>query len=193
MEELVAGVERIGFDVEADVEQQQEVQLLPFPDECSSEDCPCPHVDATAGTAGCPWYDQGFCRHGPLCRYEHTRRAMCVNYLAGFCPDGPKCKFMHLKARLMMHSTDPAKGAECPQKPGPAARGESGCEDVLPAEPLLQVTSTTLSLAVQPRNPGNGPPILQCPPEPGICFKCRQKGHYVGKCGKNQMEILLRK
>ena len=31
MEELVAGVERIGCDVEADVEQQQEVQLLPFP------------------------------------------------------------------------------------------------------------------------------------------------------------------
>uniref|UniRef100_A0A669Q9Z3 Uncharacterized protein n=1 Tax=Phasianus colchicus TaxID=9054 RepID=A0A669Q9Z3_PHACC len=31
MEELVAGVERIRFDVEADMEQQQEAQLLPFP------------------------------------------------------------------------------------------------------------------------------------------------------------------
>ncbi|NWU67561.1 CPSF4 factor, partial [Pterocles burchelli] len=61
---------------------------------CSREDCPFPHTDATAGTAGCPWYDRGFCRHGPLCRYKHTRRVMCANYLVGFCPEGPKCKFM---------------------------------------------------------------------------------------------------
>ncbi|XP_021270564.1 LOW QUALITY PROTEIN: cleavage and polyadenylation specificity factor subunit 4-like [Numida meleagris] len=196
MQELVAGVERIRFDAEADLEQQQGAQLPPFPGECSSEDCPFPLADATAGTVGCPWYDQGFCRHGPLCRYKHTQRVMCANYLAGFCPEGPTCKFMHLKAALMMHGTDPAKGAECPQKPGVAgstARRESGCKDVSPAGPLLLVTSTTQSLAVQPRDPRNDPPILQCPPEPGICFKCRQKGHYVGKCGKNQMEILLRK
>ncbi|POI32422.1 hypothetical protein CIB84_003826 [Bambusicola thoracicus] len=100
MEELVAGVERIRFDVEADVEQQQEAQLLPFPDECSSEDCPFPTVDATAGTTGCPWYDRGSCRHGPLCRYKHTRRVMCANYLIGFCPDGPKCKFMQEQSVL---------------------------------------------------------------------------------------------
>ncbi|NWI44637.1 CPSF4 factor, partial [Picathartes gymnocephalus] len=62
--------------------------------ECSNKDCPFLHRDATAGTAGCPWYDRGFCRHGPLCKYKHTRRVMCANYLVGFCPEGPKCKFV---------------------------------------------------------------------------------------------------
>ncbi|NWS61262.1 CPSF4 factor, partial [Chunga burmeisteri] len=61
--------------------------------ECSNKDCPFLHVDATTSTMGCPWYDRGFCRHGPLCKYKHTRRAMCANYLVGFCPEGPKCKF----------------------------------------------------------------------------------------------------
>ncbi|NXP41542.1 CPSF4 factor, partial [Leiothrix lutea] len=62
---------------------------------CSDKDCPFPHVAVTAASpAGCPWYDRGFCRHGPLCKYKHTRREMCANYLVGFCPEGPKCKFV---------------------------------------------------------------------------------------------------
>ncbi|NWH41610.1 CPSF4 factor, partial [Chloropsis hardwickii] len=62
--------------------------------ECSNKDCPFLHVGVAASTAGCPWYDRGFCRHGPLCKYKHTRRVMCANYLVGFCPEGPKCKFV---------------------------------------------------------------------------------------------------
>ncbi|NWV37241.1 CPSF4 factor, partial [Grantiella picta] len=162
MQELVAGVEKIRFDSEADVEQQRGARALPFPGvdsklgtafwhfwgvspavqgpprrggakpavckhwlrglckrgdgcdflhdydntrmpecyfyskfgECSNKDCPFLHVDATASTVGCPWYDRGFCRRGPLCKYKHTRRVMCSNYLVGFCPEGPKCKFV---------------------------------------------------------------------------------------------------
>ncbi|NXH31481.1 CPSF4 factor, partial [Myiagra hebetior] len=164
MQELVAGVEKIRFDSEADVEQQRGARPLPFPGvdsklggtglwqffggavpgvqghprhggakpavckhwlrglckrgdgcdflhdydasrmpecyfyakfgECSNKDCPFLHVEGTAGTVGCPWYDRGFCRHGPLCKYKHTRRVMCANYLVGFCPEGPKCKFV---------------------------------------------------------------------------------------------------
>ncbi|GAB0197619.1 putative cleavage and polyadenylation specificity factor subunit 4-like protein [Grus japonensis] len=148
MQELVAGVEKIRFDSEADVVQQRGAQPLPFlgmasvrcpfrhvtgekmvvckhwlrglckkgdgcdflheyeatkmPEcyfyskfgECSNKDCPFLHIDAATSTMGCPWYDRGFCRHGPLCKYKHTRRVMCANYLVGFCPEGPKCKFM---------------------------------------------------------------------------------------------------
>nr|XP_010298216.1 PREDICTED: cleavage and polyadenylation specificity factor subunit 4-like [Balearica regulorum gibbericeps] len=109
--------------------------------ECSNKDCPFLHIDATTSTVGCPWYDRGFCRHGPLCKYKHTRRVMCANYLVGFCPEGPKCKFMHLKAGLMTSSKDPSKSL----------------------------------------------------PKQGICFKCRQKGHYASECEKTQLEILLGK
>ncbi|NXN01392.1 CPSF4 factor, partial [Sylvia borin] len=63
--------------------------------ECGDKDCPFLHVAAPAASpAGCPWYERGFCRHGPLCKYKHTRREMCANYLVGFCPEGPKCKFV---------------------------------------------------------------------------------------------------
>uniref|UniRef100_A0A8B9C048 Cleavage and polyadenylation specificity factor subunit 4 n=1 Tax=Anser brachyrhynchus TaxID=132585 RepID=A0A8B9C048_9AVES len=245
MQELVAGVERLRFDLEADVEQQRGAQLLPFPGmsstqcpfrhagveravvckhwlrglckkgdgcgflhaydvtkmpecyfhskfgECSNKDCPFLHVDAAADNGACPWYDRGFCRHGPLCKYKHTRRVMCANYLVGFCPEGPKCRFTHLKAGLTTRSADPAKGAECPRElawPAPAAGRESSPEDVPPAEPPLPAAG-----AAQPGATSSVPPSLQWLLEPGTCFKCGQKGHYAGKCRKNQLEILLGK
>jgi cleavage and polyadenylation specificity factor subunit 4 len=43
----------------------------------------------------CPWYDRGFCRHGPNCKNRHTRKVLCQNYLCGFCPEGPRCTLSH--------------------------------------------------------------------------------------------------
>ncbi|KAL2297827.1 hypothetical protein Nmel_016392, partial [Mimus melanotis] len=189
MQELVAGMEKISFDSEADVEERG-ARPLPFsgvdsvqghprhggakpavckhwlrglcqrgdgcdflhdfdatrmPEcyfyskfgECSNKDCPFLHVDATAAsTVGCPWYDRGFCRHGPLCKYKHTRRVMCANYLVGFCPEGPKVQIR--AAGLMTSSTDPSKEAGCPwglAQRGLAAAEERGGEHVPPKEP----------------------------------------------------------
>uniref|UniRef100_A0A8B9D0Q2 Cleavage and polyadenylation specificity factor subunit 4 n=1 Tax=Anser cygnoides TaxID=8845 RepID=A0A8B9D0Q2_ANSCY len=183
MQELVAGVERLRFDLEADVEQQRGAQLLPFsgmsskaggavcelftrglctsgtqcpfrhagveravvckhwlrglckkgdgcgflhaydvtkmPEcyfhskfgECSNKDCPFLHVDAAADNGACPWYDRGFCRHGPLCKYKHRRRVMCANYLVGFCPEGPKCRFTQYVRRGMAGRSRVSSGA----------------------------------------------------------------------------------
>uniref|UniRef100_A0A8C6ZIF2 Cleavage and polyadenylation specificity factor subunit 4 n=1 Tax=Nothoprocta perdicaria TaxID=30464 RepID=A0A8C6ZIF2_NOTPE len=188
MQELVAGVEKIRFDLETDVEQQRGARLLPFPGmdklgaaaceffrrglcskgllcpfrhvsgdrtvvckhwlrglckrgdqcdflheydvtkmpmcyfyskfgECSNKECPFLHIDATSRATGCPWYDRGFCKHGPLCKYRHTRRVLCTNYLVGFCPEGPKCRFMqYLGCELAGHNVVP--GSKRP-----------GCED----------------------------------------------------------------
>ncbi|XP_074463990.1 putative cleavage and polyadenylation specificity factor subunit 4-like protein [Larus michahellis] len=214
MQELVAGVEKIRFDLEADVEHQREAQPLPFPGvrcpfqhvgrektvvckhwlrglckkgdgcdflheydvtkmpecyfyskfgECSNKDCPFLHINATTSATGCPWYDRGFCRHGPLCKYKHTRRLMCTNYLVGFCPEGPKCKFMHLKAGLMTSTVDPSKGAGCPwglARLDPAAGRGSGCKDMPPMKPPLPLTSTTQHLPVQLGDTSS------CPPRP---------------------------
>nr|XP_038021529.1 putative cleavage and polyadenylation specificity factor subunit 4-like protein isoform X3 [Anas platyrhynchos] len=150
MQELVAGMERLRVELEADVEQQGGAQPLPFlgtwqagteravvckhwlrglckkgngcgflhgydvtkrPEcyfhnkfgECSIKDCPFLHVDTTVDNSrACPWYDRGFCRNGPSCKYKHRRRVMCANYLVGFCPEGPNCKFMHADRKVTM-------------------------------------------------------------------------------------------
>jgi cleavage and polyadenylation specificity factor subunit 4 len=63
--------------------------------ECNNKDCQFMHVDAdTLKVKDCPWYDRGFCKHGPACRNRHTRRVICQKYLYGFCPDGAVCTFV---------------------------------------------------------------------------------------------------
>ncbi|KAK2500967.1 hypothetical protein MC885_004455 [Smutsia gigantea] len=51
------------------------------------------HVMPAFKIQDCLWCAQGFCKDGPLCKYRHVHRIMCINYLAGFCPEGPKCQF----------------------------------------------------------------------------------------------------
>ncbi|KPM02653.1 hypothetical protein QR98_0010690 [Sarcoptes scabiei] len=64
---------------------------------CSNKECVFLHIDPESKVRDCPWYDRGFCRHGPNCRHRHARRVACTNYLCGFCPDGPNCKFIHMR------------------------------------------------------------------------------------------------
>uniref|UniRef100_A0A8C6BUX0 Cleavage and polyadenylation specificity factor subunit 4 n=1 Tax=Monodon monoceros TaxID=40151 RepID=A0A8C6BUX0_MONMO len=72
--------------------------------DCSNKECPFLHVKPALKTRDCPWYDQGFCKDaGPLCKYRHVRRIMCINYSAGFCPEGPKCQFAHPKMNLLFN------------------------------------------------------------------------------------------
>ncbi|XP_045693491.1 putative cleavage and polyadenylation specificity factor subunit 4-like protein [Phyllostomus hastatus] len=60
---------------------------------CSNKGCHFLHTNTAFKTQDCPWYDQGFCKDGPLCKYRHVHKTMCTNYLAGFCPEGPKCQY----------------------------------------------------------------------------------------------------
>ena len=72
-----------------------------FTDACHNKECPFLHIDPESKIRDCPWYDRGFCRHGPSCRHRHVRRTLCLNYLAGFCPKGPeKCPDTHPKFEL---------------------------------------------------------------------------------------------
>jgi len=63
-------------------------------DACHNKECPFLHIDPESKIKDCPWYDRGFCRHGPNCRHRHVRRVLCMNYVAGLCMEGPDCKFM---------------------------------------------------------------------------------------------------
>ncbi|KAM8774806.1 putative cleavage and polyadenylation specificity factor subunit 4-like protein [Rhynchonycteris naso] len=74
--------------------------------DCSNKDCSFLHTKAAFKTQNCPWYDQGFCKDGPLCKYRHVHRTMCSNYLVGFCPEGPKCQYAHPKMILLFNPSD---------------------------------------------------------------------------------------
>jgi hypothetical protein len=81
--------------------------------ECTNKDCIFLHTRPEEKVADCPWYDRGFCKHGPRCRNRHTRRTLCTKYLAGVCPDGPECKLAHATYGapvLMPRNEGPAYG-----------------------------------------------------------------------------------
>ncbi|XP_073876405.1 putative cleavage and polyadenylation specificity factor subunit 4-like protein isoform X8 [Macaca fascicularis] len=84
MQEVIAGLERFTFAFEEDVEMQKGTGLLPFPG-----------MDKSA-SAVCNFFAKGLCEKGPLCKYRHVPRIMCLNYLVGFCPEGPKCRFSQI-------------------------------------------------------------------------------------------------
>ncbi|XP_074076718.1 putative cleavage and polyadenylation specificity factor subunit 4-like protein [Macrotis lagotis] len=85
--------------------------------ECSNKECLFLHADPGSKIRDCPWYDQGFCKYGPLCKFRHKRRIPCTNYLIGFCPEGPGCRFAHPRMTLLLHSTSLSKNGSQPQGP----------------------------------------------------------------------------
>jgi len=80
---------------------------------CDNKDCQYQHIDPADKVKDCPWYDKGFCKHGPLCKYRHRRRIMCPNYLVGFCPEGPGCKFAHPRWEIPGESIRLSKCRNC--------------------------------------------------------------------------------
>ncbi|XP_058708645.1 putative cleavage and polyadenylation specificity factor subunit 4-like protein [Poecile atricapillus] len=180
-----------GFLHDSDASRMPECCFYSKFGECSNKDCPFLHLDGTASTVGCPWYDRGFCRHGPLCKYKHTRRVMCANYLVGFCPEGPKCKFVHLKAGLMTSSTDPAKEAGYPWgllQRDLAAAEDMGGEDEPPKEPPPRGTQ---HLAAPLWDTSCCPQSPQSPMEGGTCSKSGSGSPCASESGRTALGMLL--
>nr|KAF6354625.1 cleavage and polyadenylation specific factor 4 [Myotis myotis] len=139
--------------------------------ECSNKECPFLHIDPESKIKDCPWYDRGFCKHGPLCRHRHTRRVTCVNYLVGFCPEGPSCKFMHPRFELPMGTTEqpplpqqtqPPSKQRAPQVIGVMQSQNSSAGNRGP-RPLEQVTCYKVSLGL-----GGGEGSSQSVPVPSF-------------------------
>ncbi|EDM06525.1 similar to hypothetical protein D11Ertd636e (predicted), isoform CRA_b [Rattus norvegicus] len=73
---------------------------------CNNKECPFLHLKPVPKLQDCPWYDQGFCKEGPLCKYRHVHQVLCPNYFIGFCPKGPKCQFGHPKMSPILHRSN---------------------------------------------------------------------------------------
>ncbi|NXD62074.1 CPSF4 factor, partial [Eolophus roseicapillus] len=96
MQELVAGVEKIRFDLEADVEQQ------PGAHPCLSRLWPV-SVGQELGAAVCTFFHQGLCTKGECWEgmgwdWHHPARSwtvVCKHWLRGLCTKGDGCGFLH--------------------------------------------------------------------------------------------------
>uniref|UniRef100_A0A663M7N5 Cleavage and polyadenylation specificity factor subunit 4 n=1 Tax=Athene cunicularia TaxID=194338 RepID=A0A663M7N5_ATHCN len=100
MQELVAGVEEMRFDLEADVEQQRGAQPLPFP----------------GMDTACELFHRGLCTKGE-CR---EKTAVCKHWLRGLRKKGDGCDFLHdYDATKMPECYFHAKFGKCSNKDCP--------------------------------------------------------------------------
>ncbi|XP_043941061.1 putative cleavage and polyadenylation specificity factor subunit 4-like protein isoform X2 [Protopterus annectens] len=86
MQELVAGVEKLTFDLERDVATQRGAMPLPFVGMDKS------------GAAVCEFFPLGICKNGPLCPFRHVtgeKTIVCKHWLRGLCKKGDHCEFLH--------------------------------------------------------------------------------------------------
>ncbi|XP_038227018.2 putative cleavage and polyadenylation specificity factor subunit 4-like protein isoform X4 [Dermochelys coriacea] len=86
MQELIAGVEKLMFNLERDVAHQRGALLLPFPGMDKS------------GASVCEFFLRGLCAKGLMCPFRHIRgekTVVCKHWLRGLCKRGDQCEFLH--------------------------------------------------------------------------------------------------
>ncbi|XP_028675157.1 putative cleavage and polyadenylation specificity factor subunit 4-like protein isoform X1 [Erpetoichthys calabaricus] len=86
MQDIIAGVGKIRFDIEVDVVDQKGTLPLPFPGMDKS------------GSAVCEFFSKGHCKKGAVCSFRHLRgekSVVCKHWLRGLCKKGDQCEFLH--------------------------------------------------------------------------------------------------
>uniref|UniRef100_A0A3B3D4Z6 Cleavage and polyadenylation specificity factor subunit 4 n=1 Tax=Oryzias melastigma TaxID=30732 RepID=A0A3B3D4Z6_ORYME len=205
MQDLLANVDHIKFDLEIAVEQQLGAQPLPFPGMDKS------------GSAVCEFFTRGACMKGGMCPFRHIsgeKTVVCKHWLRGLCKKGDQCEFLH--------EYDMTKMPECYfySKFGPDCRhrhtrrvicvnyligfcpeGKS-CKFMHPRFELPMGTSEQPPLPLQIQNQGkNNTNIISHqnnmnanrgprPLDQVTCYKCGEKGHYANKCTKGHLAFL---
>lgn len=180
---------------------------------CHNKECPFLHIDPESKIKDCPWYDRGFCRHGPHCRHRHVRRVLCTNYIAGFCPEGPDCKYMHPRFELPAPPDQNLKDQKKPPVIICHFCGEHGhkaihCNKINPEN--KEACQNDEANREQHSNNTNENSELQQPQqhhqqqpsslfsnrmvpkklEDVTCYKCGTKGHYANRCPKGHLAFL---
>ncbi|KAL1241506.1 Cleavage and polyadenylation specificity factor subunit [Trichinella spiralis] len=147
------------------------------------------HIDPESKLKDCPWYDRGFCRHGPHCKNRHRRRVMCLSFLNGFCPDGPKCLRSHPNfdlpnADISSQRKQQSNFIVC-HHCGEIGHKVSSCPNLTSGEGLHT------NLPPFGRNFQAAPSDqTRRPLQDVTCYKCGDKGHYANKCSRGTFAFL---
>uniref|UniRef100_A0A8C5E116 Cleavage and polyadenylation specificity factor subunit 4 n=1 Tax=Gouania willdenowi TaxID=441366 RepID=A0A8C5E116_GOUWI len=83
MQEILAPVDHLKFDVELAVEQQLGAQQLPFPGMDKS------------GSAVCEYFMRAACGMCPFRHISGEKTVVCKHWLRGLCKKGDQCEFLH--------------------------------------------------------------------------------------------------
>ncbi|KAG7505006.1 cleavage and polyadenylation specificity factor subunit 4 isoform X1 [Solea senegalensis] len=86
MQDLLATVDHLKFDLELAVKQQLGAQPLPFPGMDKS------------GSAVCEFFMRAACMKGGMCPFRHIsgeKTVVCKHWLRGLCKKGDQCEFLH--------------------------------------------------------------------------------------------------
>jgi len=168
--------------------------------QCNNKECPFLHIDPENKMRDCPWYDRGFCRHGPNCKNRHVRRVICQCYLNGFCLDGPNCKYVHPSFKIPEPEIKPNVNPNivCPicMQPGHKAIQCNSVNRLLGSGDSIQSLGSAGNTSSAPYNPQiKGGMDFQIPRERRpmdqiTCYKCGEKGHYANKCPKGHLAFL---
>uniref|UniRef100_A0AC35UI80 Cleavage and polyadenylation specificity factor subunit 4 n=1 Tax=Rhabditophanes sp. KR3021 TaxID=114890 RepID=A0AC35UI80_9BILA len=182
---------------------------------CSNKECSFRHIDPESKIKDCPWYDRGFCRHGPYCKHRHRRRVFCPNYLIGFCPNGKDCKDAHPSFAIPVTDSKPKhnqqnfiqngivchnchekghKATFCPSLPnsqGPQPISNNPPPFRVPnndpqAQPILATGLVNFGRTYQSHTHHFEKKNLS----EITCYKCNEKGHYANRCNKGSLAFL---
>ncbi|KRX18293.1 Cleavage and polyadenylation specificity factor subunit 4 [Trichinella nelsoni] len=174
---------------EYDVSKMPECFFYSKYNACSNKECPFRHIDPESKLKDCPWYDRGFCRHGPHCKNRHRRRVMCLSFLNGFCPDGPKCLRSHPNfdlpnADISSQRRQQSNFIVC-HHCGEIGHKVSNCPNLTSGEGLHT------NLPPFGRNFQAAPSDqTRRPLQEVTCYKCGDKGHYANKCSRGTFAFL---
>uniref|UniRef100_A0A672HSW7 Cleavage and polyadenylation specificity factor subunit 4 n=1 Tax=Salarias fasciatus TaxID=181472 RepID=A0A672HSW7_SALFA len=199
MQEILANVDHIKFDLELAVEQQLGAQPLPFPGMDKS------------GSAVCEFFMRAACMKGGICPFRHIsgeKTVVCKHWLRGLCKKGDQCEFLH--------EYDMTKMPECYfySKFGPDCRhrhtrrvicmnylvgfcpeGKS-CKFMHPRFELPMGASEQPPLPQQTQNQTKVGDVMHKQLRSYdlvflyLLINCGEKGHYANKCTKGHLAFL---
>uniref|UniRef100_A0A8C0KNX6 Cleavage and polyadenylation specificity factor subunit 4 n=1 Tax=Canis lupus dingo TaxID=286419 RepID=A0A8C0KNX6_CANLU len=201
MQEIIASVDHIKFDLEIAVEQQLGAQPLPFPGMDSDPPppsslaggmCPFRHISGEK-TVVCKHWLRGLCKKGDQCEFLHeydmTKMPECYFY----SKFGPLCRHRHTRRVICVNYLV----GFCPEGPSckfmhPRFELPMGTTEQPPLPQQTQPATKRAPQVIgvmqsQNSSAGNRGPR---PLEQVTCYKCGEKGHYANRCTKGHLAFL---